>query len=71
MNETMKLWYKTPGNINTGGGASAQWVTEALPLGNGNLGNLVFGGITKERVHFNEKSLWDSTTTEGGNRDTA
>ena len=31
---------------------------QSLPLGNGNLGNLIFGGIAKERIHFNEKTLW-------------
>lgn len=31
---------------------------QSLPLGNGNLGNLIFGGISKERIHFNEKTLW-------------
>ena len=31
---------------------------QSLPLGNGNLGNLIFGGIAQERIHFNEKTLW-------------
>lgn len=58
MNENMKLWYKTPANVNASGGSGGDWVKESLPLGNGNLGNLIFGGIAKERIHFNEKSLW-------------
>lgn len=42
------LWYKSP---------AAQW-TEALPVGNGRLGAMVFGGVNKERIQFNEDSLW-------------
>jgi alpha-L-fucosidase 2 len=34
-----------------------QW-TEALPIGNGRIGGMVFGGITNERVQFNEQTLW-------------
>lgn len=32
--------------------------TEALPVGNGRLGAMVFGGVARERVQFNEDSLW-------------
>jgi alpha-L-fucosidase 2 len=32
--------------------------TEALPLGNGRLGCLVFGNVEQERIPFNENSLW-------------
>jgi len=34
-----------------------QW-TEALPIGNGRLGAMVFGGIEEERLQFNEDTLW-------------
>jgi alpha-L-fucosidase 2 len=44
----LKLWYDEP--------ASA-W-TEALPVGNGRLGAMVFGGIRTERIQLNEDSLW-------------
>jgi len=44
----LKLWYDEP--------ASA-W-TEALPVGNGRLGAMVFGGIRAERIQLNEDSLW-------------
>ncbi|MEE1820897.1 glycoside hydrolase family 95 protein [Streptomyces sp. BE20] len=43
------LWYDQP--------ASA-WETQALPIGNGALGAMVFGGVASERLQFNEKSLW-------------
>lgn len=45
----LTLWYRRPAN---------QWV-EALPIGNGRLGAMVFGGITRERLQLNEDTLWD------------
>ena len=58
INETLKLWYTSPANINTAETNGGEWMQQSLPLGNGNLGNLIFGGIEKERIHFNEKTLW-------------
>ncbi|HSC55079.1 MAG TPA: glycoside hydrolase family 95 protein [Phnomibacter sp.] len=43
-----KLWYKQPATI---------W-TEALPIGNGRLGAMIFGGVGEELIQFNESSLW-------------
>ena len=34
------------------------WMTEALPIGNGPMGAMLFGGTEIERVQFNEISLW-------------
>ncbi len=34
------------------------WEKEALPIGNGRLGGMVFGGIDREQVQFNEDTLW-------------
>ena len=34
------------------------WMTEALPIGNGPMGAMLFGGTAIERVQFNEISLW-------------
>jgi alpha-L-fucosidase 2 len=45
---SLSLWYRKP---------AAQWV-EALPVGNGRLGAMVFGGIHRERIQFNEHTLW-------------
>ncbi len=42
------LWYKTP---------ASSW-NEALPVGNGKLGAMVFGGINKERIQLNEETVW-------------
>ena len=43
-----KLWYKTP---------ATRWV-EALPVGNGHIGAMVFGGVEQELLQLNESSLW-------------
>jgi alpha-L-fucosidase 2 len=44
-----KLWYTQH---------AEQWMLQALPIGNGNVGAMIFGGIGKEHLQFNEKSLW-------------
>jgi len=46
--EQVILWYDKP---------AAKW-TEALPLGNGRLGAMVFGTAARERLQLNEESLW-------------
>ena len=46
--EPLSLWYRKP---------AAQWV-EALPVANGRLGAMVFGGIRRERIQFNEHTVW-------------
>jgi alpha-L-fucosidase 2 len=43
-----KLWYKQPAKV---------W-TEALPIGNGRLGAMVFGRVNHELIQLNESSLW-------------
>ena len=58
VNRDMKLWYGSPAKINSAENSGGEWMQESLPLGNGNLGNLIFGGVGKERIHFNEKTLW-------------
>lgn len=45
---TPRLWYRQP---------AATW-TEALPVGNGRLGAMVFGGMETERLQLNEGTLW-------------
>ena len=42
------LWYDKP---------AAKW-EEALPVGNGHLGAMIFGGLPKERIQFNEHTVW-------------
>lgn len=40
---------------------------EALPIGNGRLGGMVFGGALKERIQLNEESLWDGYARDAVN----
>jgi len=42
------LWYKSP---------AREW-EEALPLGNGRLGAMVWGGIEREKISLNEETIW-------------
>ena len=44
----LQLWYNQP---------ARKW-TEALPVGNGRLGAMVFGGTTQERIQLNEDTVW-------------
>jgi len=37
---------------------AARWQEEALPIGNGRLAAMIFGGVQRERIQFNEESLW-------------
>ena len=53
----LSLWYDKP---------AQDWMTEALPIGNGALGGMIFGGIDKEHVQFNEESLWTGDEKDTG-----
>jgi alpha-L-fucosidase 2 len=44
----LKLWYDKP---------AVKW-TDALPIGNGRLGAMIYGGATEDHVQFNEATLW-------------
>jgi len=46
--------------------AAVKWV-EALPVGNGRLGAMVFGGVTTERLQLNEATLWSGGPRDGTN----
>ncbi|MDR3262173.1 MAG: glycoside hydrolase family 95 protein [Tannerella sp.] len=46
--EYLKLWYDTP---------AENWV-EALPIGNGRLGAMVFGRPAQEKIQLNEETIW-------------
>jgi alpha-L-fucosidase 2 len=55
---TSLLWYDKP---------ATDWEKEALPIGNGRIGAMVFGGVQSERLQIAEKSLWTGGPgTEGG-----
>ena len=52
------LWYDKP---------AIDWEKEALPIGNGRIGAMVFGGMDTERIQISEKSLWTGGPgSEGG-----
>ena len=51
------LWYNQP---------ATDWEKEALPIGNGRLGAMLFGSAPQERIQFNEESLWIGDETDTG-----
>lgn len=55
--DELKLWYRQPAN---------NW-NEALPIGNGRLGAMIFGGVTSERIQLNEDSLWSGSPGDDDN----
>jgi alpha-L-fucosidase 2 len=55
--QKLKLWYKAP---------AEKW-TAALPLGNGRLGAMVFGGTGSERLQLNEDTVWDGAPVDASN----
>jgi alpha-L-fucosidase 2 len=53
------LWYEKP--------AENDWM-KALPLGNGRLGGMVFGGIESERIMLNENTVWSGWYRDDNDR---
>jgi alpha-L-fucosidase 2 len=51
------LWYRRP---------AQRWV-EALPIGNGRLGAMVFGGVVEERLQLNDDTLWSGGPKDWNN----
>lgn len=56
--EPLTLWYRKP---------ALKWEEQALPVGNGRLAAMVFGGINHERIQFNEETVWDGVPTDFNN----
>lgn len=54
---THSLWYAQP---------AKSWMTEALPVGNGRMGAMIFGGVSEEVVQFNVDSLWTGDENDAG-----
>lgn len=56
------IWFSAP---------ASKW-DEALPVGSGRLGGMVFGGVAEERIQLNEETYWSggpySTVVKGGHR---
>jgi len=53
----LTLWYREPAD---------RW-TDALPVGNGRLGAMVFGGMAAERIALNEDTLWSGAPRDWNN----
>ena len=56
--EPLTLWYRQP---------ATDWETQALPVGNGPLGAMVFGGVAQERIQINEETVWKGEYTDTNN----
>ena len=52
--DNLKLWYTKP---------ALKW-TEALPIGNGRLGAMIFSGVENDRIQFNEETLWNGSPND-------
>ncbi len=57
MAQEHKLWYDRPAQV---------W-TEALPLGNGRLGAMVYGNPASEQIQLNEETLWAGRPNNNAN----
>ncbi len=55
--EELALWYTKP---------ASDWETEALPIGNGRMGAMLFGDTDVERMQFNVDSLWTGDENKRG-----
>ncbi|OZQ74171.1 glycoside hydrolase family 95 protein [Paenibacillus taichungensis] len=54
-----RMWYSKPAKV---------W-NEALPIGNGRLGAMIFGGVAEERLQLNEDSMWYGGARDRNNED--
>src|SRR5215217_4528747 len=57
--QDLKLWYKQPAD---------EWM-KALPIGNGRLGAMIFGGVNQEQLQLNEESVWQGKKVNNNNLD--
>ncbi|QPH40408.1 glycoside hydrolase family 95 protein [Pedobacter endophyticus] len=42
------------------------WMTEAYPIGNGRIGGMIFGGVDREHIQFNDNTLWTGDENDRG-----
>ena len=65
--EILRLWYDKPAiSSGTEKAGDAEWI-KALPLGNGFLGAMIFGGVNHEIIQLNEKTLWSGSPDDNNN----
>jgi alpha-L-fucosidase 2 len=72
--DDLKLWYNQPATVASERETGWSWQnskawSQALPIGNGRIGGMVFGGIAAERIALNEISLWSGSPQEADNPD--
>ncbi len=51
------LWFSKP---------AQDWQSEAMPIGNGRLGAMLYGGVKSDTIQFNEQSLWSGDNNWDG-----
>ena len=54
----LKTWYTAPAADDLTDTDKEAWQKEGTPLGNGNIGGMVYGGVDKDRILINEKTVW-------------
>ena len=54
MEQKLKLWYEKPASCHE----------ETIPIGNGSLGAMIFGGVEREVLALNEDSMWSGYERE-------
>ena len=54
---SQNMWYETPAD---------EWM-KALPIGNGRLGAMIYGGVTTETIALNESSMWSGSVNPNQN----
>jgi hypothetical protein len=59
-NSPLEIWYTQ---------AASQWL-DALPIGNGRMGAMIYGGVSQEHIQFNEQSLWSGDNNWDGEYET-
>lgn len=59
----LTLWYTQPATTTNAGN---KWMEYSLPIGNGQFGASIFGGIYEDEIQFNEKTLWSGRNTDNG-----
>lgn len=59
----LTLWYDTPATLTK---VSNKWMEYSLPIGNGQLGASIFGGVAVDEIQFNEKTLWTGGPNDMG-----
>lgn len=59
----LTLWYRQPA---TSASVDDAWMEYSLPIGNGQFGASLMGGVKQDEIQFNEKTLWEGTSHDMG-----